>query len=274
MRQERPQAAVDADKALDRQQIGAHRKDIDQHIGEDEDRHRKSEHGEDHHRAVDPRPGLPCRQHAHRDRRQHRDEQGRDRQGHGRLDPLRDQGRDRQVGEDRDAEIAVQQVPDPGRRTGYRAAGRARAPGGCAAMSAGVAVSPAMIAAGSPGLRCNRREHEQRHDRHDRDGREDSSDDVGEHPPIPSVLRDVPEKYHRGDDDPVKILAVGGRDHELAGRHIGDVVGVGFGLDVGGELFLRGEIGRLEPLADQAFELGVVRPAEPGLAVIGAQRPR
>ena len=76
------------------------------------------------------------------------------RQRDGRLDPLLDQLGDRQVGEDRDAEIAVQQPPHPGaeldvERPSSPSLARMRA------MSSTVAVSPAMIAAGSPGLRCS-----------------------------------------------------------------------------------------------------------------------
>ena len=145
----------DADIALHRQQIGRDREDIDQDVGEHEDRHREAEHREDHDHAVDPRAGLPGGEDAHRDRHDDRDDQRRDRQRHGRLEPLLDQLRDRQVGEDRDAEIAVQQAPHPGRRTGCRTAGRGRASARMRAMSSTVAVSPAMIAAGSPGLRCS-----------------------------------------------------------------------------------------------------------------------
>src|SRR5580704_7719973 len=64
---------------------------------------------------IDTRAGLPCRDHAHRDRHEDRDNEGGDGQGYGGLDPLRNQLGDRQVREDRDAEIAMQQSPDPGR---------------------------------------------------------------------------------------------------------------------------------------------------------------
>src|SRR5271170_2273173 len=61
-----------------------------------------------------------------------------------------------------------------------------------------------------------------------------------------SILLDIPEEDHRGNDDPMKILSVRGRRYELTGWHIGYVTLVGFGLDVGRELFLRVKIGGLE----------------------------
>jgi len=70
----------------------------------------------------------------------------------------------------------------------------------------------------------------------------------------------------------VKIFAIGGWNRELPCRHIGHVTLIGFGLDVGRNLFLRGKVGRLEPVVDQPFELLIGRPAEPSFAVIGAQR--
>src|SRR6266550_2055051 len=79
-----------------------------------------------------------------------------------------------------------------------------------------------------------------------------------------SFLLDVPQEDHRGDDDAVEVLAVGGRHDELAGRHVGHLL-VGLGLDLVGELLLHRRVGGLEPRIDQLFELGIGRPAEPRL---------
>ena len=54
MREKRPEALRDADIALHRQQVEVDRKDVDQEIGEDKDRHRKAKHGEYHDEPVDP----------------------------------------------------------------------------------------------------------------------------------------------------------------------------------------------------------------------------
>src|ERR1700722_7404535 len=90
--------------------------------------------------------------------------------------------------------------------------------------------------------------------------------------PCGSLLLNVPHEDYRRDNDPVDILAIGGRDDELAGRYIGDFVGVRLDLDGVGEFFLRVAIGRLEPVADQLLDFRIVGPTEPGLAVIAAQR--
>src|SRR6516165_6796641 len=65
--------------------------------------------------------------------------------------------------------------------------------------------------------------------------------------PAASLLLDVPQEHHRSDDDAVEVLAVRGRHDELACWHIRDFVGIGLHLDVGGELLLHREVGRLEP---------------------------
>src|SRR5271167_2588255 len=85
-----------------------------------------------------------------------------------------------------------------------------------------------------------------------------------------SLLLDVPQEHHRGDDDPVEVFAVGGRDHELAGRYVGNIVAIGLDLDVGGELLLRRQVCRLEPGVDQRLDLVVSWPAEPGFVAVAA----
>src|SRR5690242_3014519 len=179
------------------------------------------------------------------------------------------------------------------------------------AMSSAVAVSPAMIAAGSPGLRCNSEKTKSAtttitgmvarmrrtiyaniwkphpnpppqagEETRRRTGMVTPSTlspagggGMGWGPPgAPSFLLDVPQEDDWRDDDAVQVLAVGGGGDELAGRHVGNVVGIGLDLDVGGELLLRREVGRLEPGVDQLFDLQVGRPAEPCFLAIGAKR--
>src|SRR5256885_8342375 len=61
--------------------------------------------------AVDPGADLPRGDDAERDRDGHRDHERREGERRGRLEPLRDELRHRKIGEDRDAEVAVQEPP-------------------------------------------------------------------------------------------------------------------------------------------------------------------
>ena len=180
MRQKRPDAAADRDKALHRQQVGRDREHIDQEIGQHKNRHGKPEHSEDHDHPVDPRAGLPRCHHPHRDRHEDGDDQGRDRQGYCRLDPLRDQLGDRQVGEDRDAEIAVQQTPHPGHELYVKrlVEPEFRADPDNVVQCRGVPGDDDRRVARA---QMQQREDEQRHHRHDRDRRQNAPHDIGEH---------------------------------------------------------------------------------------------
>ncbi len=101
-------------KALHRQPAQVDGENLDQHIADHEHRHRKADHRQPHHEAVDPGAVLPRRDHAERhrdhDRQHHRRERDRDR----RLDPAGDHVQHRHVGNQRHPEIAVQQPADPG----------------------------------------------------------------------------------------------------------------------------------------------------------------
>ena len=182
MRQERPEAGGNADIALHRQQVGPDRKDKDQHISEHEDRHREAEHREHHDDSVDPRAGLPGRQDSHRDRRQNRDDQRRDRQRHGRFEALLDEFRDRQVGEDRNAEIALQEAPHPAAELDVD---------GLVEAELGADADDVFDRRGIAGddrggiarAQIQKREDKDCDDRHDRDRRQDAPDDIGEHQP-------------------------------------------------------------------------------------------
>jgi len=86
----------------------------DQHVAEHENRNRESGHGKDHDAPVDPGVRFPGRHDPHGHRNQNREDDGGQRQHEGRLEALGDQVGDRQIAEDRDAEIALHQGPDPG----------------------------------------------------------------------------------------------------------------------------------------------------------------
>ena len=101
-------------------------------------------------------------------------------QRQGRLDALRDHGRDRQVGEDRLAEIAVQDLPDP------LAEADQERPVEAEARPDALHVGRRRLVArdhrgGIAGGDVEQAEHEQRHHRHHRDGRDDAAGDVGQH---------------------------------------------------------------------------------------------
>ena len=110
----------DADIALHRQQIELDREDVDQQVGEHEDRHRETRAP----RRPSPRgrSTMPAF-HAASTPSGIADERSR-RSASQSVSATVGSTRcaisldDRQVGEDRDAEIAVQQRPHPGRRTG------------------------------------------------------------------------------------------------------------------------------------------------------------
>ena len=99
--------------ALHRQPFEADRKQTDQQIGQHEHRHRKCEHRETHHEPVSPGAGLRGGYYSDRHRDQHRDDERQQSQRHSRLHALSDQRGHRQIGENRRAEVAVQQPPDP-----------------------------------------------------------------------------------------------------------------------------------------------------------------
>ncbi len=101
-------------ESLHRQPAEFQRKGPGQQVADHEHRGGEPEHRKRHHRAVDPRSLLGRRQHAERDRDHDRDHGAEHHQRQGRLQPLRDHVRHRQPGEDRIAEVAVQDLPQPG----------------------------------------------------------------------------------------------------------------------------------------------------------------
>ena len=123
---------------------------------------------------------LPRRDHAHRNGDAERQDQGQDHQRDGRLDPLRDHVGDRQVGEDRGAQIAVQDVPEPVDEAHQERPVEAER--GADALDVG---GRGLVAGDDRGGIARgdveQTEDEQRHHQHDRDRGEDAADDVGQH---------------------------------------------------------------------------------------------
>ena len=193
-------------EAFGERRVALHRKPFEferEHIGEDvsdhKDRKREAEHGECHDGAVDPASRLPGRDHAERHRDHDGQDEGERHQRQRRLDPLRDQGRDRQVGEDRGAEIAVQDAPEPAPELDQERPVEAEA------LANALNVGGARLVAGDHRRRIARRdveqaEHEQRDDRHHRHGRQNAPEDIREHVGSPRrhAVFDTPQKKGSG----------------------------------------------------------------------------
>ena len=128
----RPEARGDASKALHRQPAQVDGENLDQHIADHEHRHREADHRQSHHEAVDPGAVLPRRDHAERHRDHDGKNDGRQRDRDRRLDALADHLQHRHVGDQGHAEIAMQQLADPGEELLRRAARSIRARCGCA----------------------------------------------------------------------------------------------------------------------------------------------
>ncbi len=176
----RPDPFRDRRIALDRQPFELEREHVGEQVADHEHRHREAEHGERHDAAVDPGAGLPGREHTDRHGDRHRQDQRDQHQRQRRLETLRDHRGDRKVGEDRVAEIAVQDLPDP-----FAEADQER-PVEAEALADTRDIGGARLVAGDDRRRIARRdveqaEHEQRHHAHDRDGCRDASNDVSEH---------------------------------------------------------------------------------------------
>ena len=121
----------------------------------------------------------PCRDHAERHGDQHREGDGRS-ATRGRLDAMGDHRGDggseiREVPRLPPRSWPIQVKNCTGR--GSFRPSEARMRSSCS----GVAMSPAMIAAGSPGVSRSSRKNEQRDHRHDGHGRQDAAKEISEH---------------------------------------------------------------------------------------------
>ena len=177
---EGPEPFPDRLVTLHRQKLPLHGEEVDQDIGQHEARHGEAQHGKAHDQTVDQLARLPRRQHADGNGQRHRHEQGRERQRHGRLETLGDEARHRQVGEDRDAHVALQELRRPDEELlDHRTVEAELGADGRDRLGRGVL-------AGDDRRRIARREpqqkeHEQRHHRHDGQRGEQAADDVSGH---------------------------------------------------------------------------------------------
>ena len=126
--------------------------------------------------AIDPGAGLPRRDDAHRNGNAQCDEHRTDRQRQRRLDPLDDHLADGLVGEDRNAEIAADHVPEPCAELRKQRLVEAQL-----FANAFNVLARGLIARDDrgriAGAEMQKREDENRHDQHDRNGGEDAAND-------------------------------------------------------------------------------------------------
>ena len=113
MPQAGPQALAQADVPLHRQDLELQRKAEDEKKPQPENRQGETQDGKNHDRAVNPGTRLPRRHHTHRHCQQHGKQHGTDGERQRRLQALADQLGDRQVGENRRAEVAAHHLPQP-----------------------------------------------------------------------------------------------------------------------------------------------------------------
>ena len=178
-----PKPAAMLREALHRHPAQVDREDLDQHIADHEHRHREADHRQAHHEAVDPGAVLPGRDHAERHRDHDRQNDGRERDRDRRLDALADHLQHRHVGNQRHAEIAMQQLADPGEELHVDRLVRVRARCGCVRAARASRCRRPGSAAGSPGRQPQQQEHEQRHHAHHGNGGEDTTEQISEHQP-------------------------------------------------------------------------------------------
>ena len=113
-----PKPAEMLREALHRHPAQVDGEDLDQHIADHEHRNREADHRQAHHEAVDPGAVLPRRDHAERHRDDDGEDDGRQRDRDRWLDALADHFQHRHVRDQRHAEIAMQQLADPGEELG------------------------------------------------------------------------------------------------------------------------------------------------------------
>ena len=171
------EAVIDAAIALHRQPAQVDGEDLDQHITDHEHRHREADHRQPHHEAVDPAAVLPRRDDAKRHRDHDGEDDGRHRDRDRRLDALADHLQHRHVRDQRHAEIAVQQLADPGEELGVERLVQPER--GADALQL---LRRSIIAGENRGGIARRQpqqqEHEQRHHAHHGDGGEHAAEQV------------------------------------------------------------------------------------------------
>ena len=192
--EERPEAFGDAAKALHRQPAQVDGENLDQHIADHEHRHRKADHRQSHHEAVDPGAVLPRRDHAERHRDHDRENDGRHRDRDRRLDALADHLQHRQVGNQRGAEIAMQQLADPGEE--LRVERLVQAERGADALELlGRRIVAGQDRGGIARGQPQQQKHEQRHHGHHGNGGKDAADQITEHQAYPRRRCEGRQRY-------------------------------------------------------------------------------
>ncbi len=179
--EERPEAGRYAPEALHRQPAQLDGEDLDQDVTDHEHRHRETQHGKRHHEAVDPGALLPGGQHAERHGNHDGQDDGGKRERDRRLDALADHLQDRHVRDQGDAEIAMQQLVDPGDELDVERLVEAER------STDALELRRRRVVAGDDGggiPRCQpqQQEDEQRHHAHHGDGGQHAAKQVSEHP--------------------------------------------------------------------------------------------
>jgi len=234
-----PTPLADRREPLHRQPFKLEREEISQQIADHEHRRGEAEHRQHHHQPVDPRALLPRRQHAHRDRHDQRQHHGQHHERKRRLQALRDHVRDRQVGEDRGAQVAVQYVPqpvaeahqerpvEPERRTD-------------AVDIRGRRLVPRNDRRRVTGREIEQAEHEEGNGQHHRDGGEDASDSVGEHVSLVPSISVAAHVLPHARDDPERRPSL----PEQAGPHRPELSGQGSTTQYRGQAAVRAPSGK------------------------------
>ena len=184
---ERAEAGVDALETLHRKPAQVDGKDLDQDIADHEHRHREADHRQSHHEAVDPGAVLPCRDDAERHRDGDGKDDGRQRDADRGFDALADHLQHRHIRDQGNAEIAMQQLADPGEELGIeRFVQPERGANALELLRRRVVAGQNRggIARGQP----QQQKHEQRHHAHHGYGGKDAAKQISEHR-FPSQMR-------------------------------------------------------------------------------------
>ena len=181
-----PKARRDAAKSLHRQPAQVDREDLDQHVADHEYRDGEAHHRQSHHEAIDPGAVFPGRDHAERHRDQDGKDDGRDRDRDRRLDALADHFQHRHVGNQGHAEIAMQELADPGEELGVERFVEAER-GADAFKLLGGRVVARQDRGGIARRQPQQQKHEQRHHAHHGNGGKHAAKQISEHHAHPSA---------------------------------------------------------------------------------------
>ena len=239
-----PHAVAKIPVSLHRQPVELNREGEDQDVGEHEHRNGETQHRERHHGAIEPRARLGRGDHAQRNRNQDRHHERAERERDGRLDALTDELRDRKIGEDRRAQIAVRQRPQPASELHQERVVEAEP---------GVNAPDVLVGRDVSGddrgriarRQIQKREHHERDDRHHDDSREQAPDDVRDHPP-PSAASGCRPSTGSGRTVDENPLVVSLSNHERMHRYFFSTFHMSvIGAMITPERFVRYAVGRM-----------------------------